>query len=288
METKQESTVGTVDFNDSFENKVAEFLEKNGLKLPIESIRPEIEAKNIMVNEAKAMLYKSILDIGEEIGAMSKDVSVEFGNTKYQAIGYENLNSILKILLRKYNLAIIPSITNCKTERYTAKNSKGFDTNYNSVELTLEIELISTVTGYSETKKSFARIDGSDDKTVAKAFTEAFKRWEFKTFHVTSLDSPDLDESPTPQYQQDDINIEKPQNDYQKPKAEPKKEEPQMTSLASDLLTLVKDKKMTKIIIESVFIDWGIKTTSEVPKGKEEQFKQDCIAKFNKALKDNK
>lgn len=256
--------------------------EQNGLTLPIEK---PVEVKIMPINQAKAQLYKKMLVTGEEIGAMSKDVSVSFSGAKYDAIGYENLNSILKVLLRKNNLALIPSVAKCDISKFVAKKSNGIEGNYNAVALTLEIEIIDTETGYSETKNSFAYVEGTDDKTVAKAITEAFKRWEFKAFHVTSMDSPDLEESAPPY--SDEIDLPKPKKEAnQEPKQLPKQEEPkEFTTLATDLIALVKDKKMSKLAIEAVFKDWNIKETKDVPKGKEKQFYNDCLNKFSEMSK---
>ncbi len=180
----------------------------------------ETNEKNTNV---KAKLHSSLTNIQLELGALQKDGKVDVGSG-YGYISYENLNSELKVLLHKHGISIIPDMESCEINRVEKKNS---------CLLKLNIIVTDTETGYSETFKTFAYAEDNGDKVVGKAFTEALKRWEFKTFHVTSKDSKlfDID-----YYQQDnETHNDKPTITRKEEKPEPKQEvKPKTQQLKQD------------------------------------------------------
>lgn len=227
----------------------------------------ETNEKNTNV---KAKLHSALTNIQLELGALKKDGKVEFGGG-YDYISYENLNSELKVLLHKHGISIIPDMESCEINRVEKKNS---------CLLKLNIIVTDTETGYSETFKTFAYAEDNGDKVVGKAFTEALKRWEFKTFHVTSKDSKlfDID-----YYQQDNETHEKPTITRKEEKPEPKqdikpKTEPKQNddteprvNLRAALATLTVNKETDTNCILAALKSKGFKTAAEVPESQHQQ-----------------
>jgi len=235
----------------------------------------ETNEKNTNV---KAKLHSALTNIQLELGALKKDGKVEFGGG-YDYISYENLNSELKVLLHKHGISIIPDMESCEINRIEGvKNDKKVFTN--TCLLKLNIIVTDTETGYSETFKTFAYAEDNGDKVVGKAFTEALKRWEFKTFHVTSKDSKlfDID-----YYQQDNETHEKPTITRKEEKPEPKedikpKTEPKQNddteprvNLRAALATLTVNKETDTNCILAALKSKGFKTAAEVPESQHQQ-----------------
>lgn len=228
----------------------------------------ETNEKNTNV---KAKLHSALTNIQLELGALKKDGKVEFGGG-YDYISYENLNSELKVLLHKHGISIIPDMESCEINRFESlKNDK--KTSTNTCLLKLNIIVTDTETGYSETFKTFAYAEDNGDKVVGKAFTEALKRWEFKTFHVTSKDSKlfDID-----YYQQDETHNEKPTITRKEEKPEPKQEVKSKTQQQNDdaepkinlraaLTNLTTNGETDTNCILAALKSKGFKTAADVP-----------------------
>jgi hypothetical protein len=137
---------------------------------------------------SKAVVTKITKIIGE-IGAMKKDGK----NAYYNYISYEQLNSTVRPLLAKHNLAIIPNITNVE-EHYTIN---GQDKEVVRTILTGTVKVICGDTG--ETLE-FGMVGADQDtggKSASQAVTEFDKRALFKLFKVSSKADIDPDSKTT-------------------------------------------------------------------------------------------
>lgn len=235
----------------------------------------ETNEKNTNV---KAKLHSALTNIQLELGALKKDGKVDFGGG-YDYISYENLNSELKVLLHKHGISIIPDMESCEINRVDGFKYDKYDkvdkkVSTNTCLLKLNIIVTDTETGYSETFKTFAYAEDNGDKVVGKAFTEALKRWEFKTFHVTSKDSKlfDID-----YYQQDNETHEKPtitrKEEKPEPKPEVKQPKPQQPNddaepkinLRAALTNLTVNGETDTACILAALKAKGFKTAADVP-----------------------
>lgn len=277
-------------FQDSFEKKVSEYLEKAGL------IKDNCFVfKELSELQMNAMAHQKIVKIARDIveKGIEKDGKVSFGTTNYTYTGYEVLNSYLAVLLQAYNIAIMISVDEAKMGNYIGKNSKGIDTRYNTVELKLLISLIDCDTGWEVKYKSFAFAEGSDDKVVAKAITEALKRWEFKVFHITSKDAADIEEGnytgSNGRISNDEINIETKPEPKPSTKQEIKNEtgnKPISSNAFYDkILKYVTSGELNKTVIEMKMKDFGIKVMSELPESKQADFEYQCLMLYKEKFK---
>lgn len=272
-------------FQDSFEKKVNEYLEKAGLIKDNCFVYKELSEMQL-----NAMLGLKMIRIGRDVigNGIKKDGEVNFTGARYSYISYEEWNSFAVVLFEIHKIAIIPSVENCKMGSYIAKNGKGFDTKYNTVELTLNISVIDCETGYEKIYKAFSFTEGSDDKVFAKAFTEAMKRWEFKAFHITSKDAADIEEGnytgSNGRINDDEINIETKPEPKPSTKEEIKKEtgDKQISPNAfyDKILKYVTAGELNKAVIENKMKEFGLKTMSDLPESKQQDFETQCLTLY--------
>ena len=138
--------------------------------------------------ENKAKLYAKITNLAKEIGAMKEDGKNDFDHYKF--ISYQNVNARLRSLLPKYNLAIVPSVTNYEERDYTT--SKGSQSILFIV--FMSVLFVDPETGYSEERTFVGGDQDTKGKSLGQAITECQKRFEMKLFHVSSTE-PDPDSS---------------------------------------------------------------------------------------------
>jgi len=140
----------------------------------------------------KAKLAEKLATVTEEMGAMEEDgynSHSKFGFTSYQA-----LNARLRWLLKKIGIAIVPS-----SESYDEKEyQKGGGKTTTRTVVCMTAEIIDTETGYSVVSKLVGAANDYGDKSMGKAITEAVKRFEFKLFHVSSVEDFDPESETVP------------------------------------------------------------------------------------------
>ncbi|MCP4103852.1 MAG: hypothetical protein GY750_20905 [Lentisphaerae bacterium] len=137
--------------------------------------------------EYRAKLTQKINAMADAIG----QVKAEGRNThsNYNFVGYEQVNALIRSLSPKFQLNIMPSITD-STET-TFQDNKGRQVVRTTVKMSFL--LTDTETGYCEER--FSR--GADQDTMGKSFgqavTEAQKRFELKLFHISTQADADPD-----------------------------------------------------------------------------------------------
>jgi len=146
------------------------------------------------VNEMKlkAKLAEKLATVADEMGAMEQDGHNSFSRFSYTS--YQALNARLRWLLKKKGVAIIPSTESHEEREY--QNEKGKITTRTVV--CMKAEIIDTDTGYSVVAKLVGAANDTGDKSMGKAITEAVKRFEFKLFHVSSVEDVDPDGETVP------------------------------------------------------------------------------------------
>ena len=122
-----------------------------------------------------------------EIKAVKKDGKNDFSN--YDYISYEQLNAIVRPLLSKHNLIIVPNITEI-TEHYSV-NSKDKE-----VVRTILKGTVKAICGETGEILEFGMVGADQDtggKSASQAVTEFDKRALFKMFKVSSKADIDPD-----------------------------------------------------------------------------------------------
>jgi hypothetical protein len=147
----------------------------------------------------KSVVTKIALMIAE-FGAVAKDGRNE--HSKFDFISYEQLNAIVRPLMAKHNLIIVPNITDYD-EVFSKVVNRTWDTKKNDYVET-EKELVRTrlkgtvkvVCGETGDVVEFGMVGGDQDyggKSMSKAVTEFDKRALFKLFKVSSKQDVDPD-----------------------------------------------------------------------------------------------
>jgi len=165
-----------------------------------------------------------------EIKAVKKDGKNDFSN--YDYISYEQLNAIVRPLLSKHNLIIVPNITEI-TEHYSV-NSKDKE-----VVRTILKGTVKAICGETGEILEFGMVGADQDtggKSASQAVTEFDKRALFKMFKVSSKADIDPDSKTV------ETTQKKPE-----PKPEPK---PDTAKLIEALLKIAGVKGYSKEDIE--------------------------------------
>jgi hypothetical protein len=134
----------------------------------------------------KAELGKKITKMSKTIGSLKEDDENKFNNYSY--ISSNQMAQNIRDNLSEIGLAIIPNIINSKEEKFENGNKI---TIRSKVEI--EFEIIDTETGYSIKTKGLGADQSTDGKSLAKAITEATKRFYFKLFNISSKEDIDGD-----------------------------------------------------------------------------------------------
>jgi hypothetical protein len=138
-------------------------------------------------NENMARLASKINAITAELGAVGQDGT----NTQshYNYISYEQMNSLMRNLLPKHGLSIIPSIDDIREVPYTTKNgSPGIRSIVKATFLIIDCE-----TGFSIERRFVGADQDVGGKSGGQAVTECTKRFLLKLFHVSSKGDVDPD-----------------------------------------------------------------------------------------------
>jgi hypothetical protein len=165
---------------------------------------PESESQ---INMAK--LAMKIATIQHEIG----QVKAEGKNDKYDFIGYEQVNAILRKKLFEHKVAIVPSFQKVEEREFTSYNK--------TVTRTIVYGKAMIIDGETGVIIE-VDIAGADQDYAGKSFgqacTEAVKRFELKLFHVSTKadidpDSKNDNPEPQPQPKRPPANKPQPQQD---------------------------------------------------------------------------
>jgi hypothetical protein len=137
--------------------------------------------------ENYAKLAKKLAIISKELGAVAADA--ENAHDRYAYISYEKVNAVLRNILEKNGIAIIPNVENYQESQYkTAKGSMGIRT-----VVTIKFLIVDTETGFS-IERSFVGADqDTKGKSMSQAITECQKRFELKLFHISTKGDVDPD-----------------------------------------------------------------------------------------------
>jgi len=150
----------------------------------------------MQLNTGKAAIAKKITLISHEIGKVKAEGHNSMGQG-YNFIGYEQVNAILRTMLVKHGIAIIPEFNSSQERDFTAKDKFCIRT---IVQGTAEI--IDTETGASIIKNICGADQDYGGKSFGQACTEAVKRFELKLFHISTKGDIDPDSKtsviPTP------------------------------------------------------------------------------------------
>ena len=147
----------------------------------------------------KSVATKIALMIAE-FGAVAKDGRNE--HSRFDFISYEQLNAIVRPLMAKHNIIIVPNITDYD-EVFSKVVNRTWDTKKNDYVET-EKELVRTrlkgtvkvICGETGDVVEFGMVGGDQDyggKSMSKAVTEFDKRALFKLFKVSSKQDVDPD-----------------------------------------------------------------------------------------------
>lgn len=135
----------------------------------------------------RAGLARKINAIAAAIGRMTPLGYNE--HSKYDFVGYEQMNAKLRELLPQHGVALIPEIDETE-ERDFARGNGGVTVR--SV-VKGHMMIVDTDTGYAESRRMLGADQDTGGKSVGKAVTEMVKRFQFKLFHVSTQDDIDPD-----------------------------------------------------------------------------------------------
>lgn len=119
-------------------------------------------------------LFQKWQDIMDETEAIAKDTEVGFGNNKYKAVGEAAVLNMVKPLLKKHKVIVIPVDVKAKEIVNTILTSKGEATRA-ITQLIVTWQIIDSETGESMTMTSIGNGADPQDKGSGKAMTYAYK-----------------------------------------------------------------------------------------------------------------
>ena len=135
--------------------------------------------------ENKLALLNKIQAIIQEIGGLPKDGYNEKANFRFTT--HVTINNKLKELYEKHCILILPEVIE-SNEVMLGSNGTAFRSC-----VKMEFEVFDLETGFSIIKK----FEGGDQdymgKSLSQAITECQKRWEIKTFKISSIEESDPD-----------------------------------------------------------------------------------------------
>jgi len=134
-------------------------------------------------NTEKAKLYTKVNAIAKELGAIKEDGKNDFDH--YVFITYQQVNALLRSLLPKHKLALVPQVEQCSENEIATSGGKPA---MRSI-VKMSFELVDLETGYSETRIFFGGDQDTKGKSLGQAITECQKRFEMKLFHVSSSEA---------------------------------------------------------------------------------------------------
>jgi len=165
------------------------------------------------MSENLAKLARKITVISTELGKIEQDGYND--HSRYKFISHEQITVNLRNLLLKHELAILPQVENF--EETVSINQRGKQTIRTAV--TLKFTIVDTETGHCVEQFFTGADQDTGGKSMSQAITEAVKRFELKTFHISSKDDIDPD-SKTEEVTPEPPKKKKPQSKKDKEKAE--------------------------------------------------------------------
>ncbi len=143
--------------------------------------------QTITSNENMARLASKINAITTELGAVGQDGT----NTQshYNYISYEQMNVLMRQLLPKHGLSILPSIDDIREVPYVTKTgTPGVRSVVKGSFLLIDCE-----TGFAIERRFVGADQDVGGKSGGQAVTECTKRFLLKLFHVSSKGDVDPD-----------------------------------------------------------------------------------------------
>jgi hypothetical protein len=145
----------------------------------------------LTVEEIKQMnIYRRVHAIMGEVGNLpkTKEIKNKAGIVMYKVVQAEKLDAVLRPLLTKYRVLIVPSTIALENEKSFKKNGNYENPEYHAT-VTLRIKWVNI----DDPKDSFFGDwpgDGIDsgDKAIGKAATYAFRIGRTKTLHISTGD----------------------------------------------------------------------------------------------------
>lgn len=124
-------------------------------------------------------VYGSLLKVMEGLKAIPKNGKMEFGNTRYDYLRADDVQERINPLLIENNLIV-------RSEYDTRQINRGRGEGVAFVEVSLALTYISTVDGSELTVTAVGESQGTDDKSVNKALTQAIKNSHRAQFQFAS------------------------------------------------------------------------------------------------------
>lgn len=132
-----------------------------------------------MAEKKTKSLHEKILDIMKNVEYLRKDKPVEYGTTKYKAIGEEKVTMTLRKELIAHNIVVYP----IKQDVFKDGNVTTTNTEYKMVNVDNPEDFIILA--------SSGQGADSQDKGVGKAMTYSFKYMFLRTFAIPTGEDPD-------------------------------------------------------------------------------------------------
>lgn len=152
-------------------------------------------------------IYQKINEVMKNIGYLSKDDKVEFGNTKYKAISEEKVTTAVREQLIQQGIVIIP-IKQESTNKELIRTDKSVNM-LTEVHTTYRIQNIDDVNDFIEVESNGSGVD-TQDKGVGKAMTYAYKYMLLRTFAIPTGEDPDkISSAETDKKIKDEVEKEK-------------------------------------------------------------------------------
>lgn len=135
-------------------------------------------------------IHEKIYQIMCETEALEKNMTVGTGNSSYKAISEAEVLNMIKPLLKKYKLILIPFDARIEENVSTYETSRGLTTRCVS-QLTETWKVIDVETGEAEFAVGVGNGADSQDKGPGKASTYAYKNMLSKMFMLFSGEDTD-------------------------------------------------------------------------------------------------
>lgn len=163
-------------------------LDNGGFKLYTED---DTDLTEVTAEESKKTLYRRILDITEEIGAIEKDGSGE--GLKYKFIEQSLIKGKLRPLLAKHGVAVMPEVVSksIETKDYTDQYGKAKSQRAASVEMRFTLVNVDDPTEMMTLHWDGGEALDTSDKATPKAITAAHKSFLIAQFNISEKEDPD-------------------------------------------------------------------------------------------------
>lgn len=204
--------------------------------------------------ELKSKLYIKIYKIMNECEYLQKDDLVSFGGQNYMALSEEKVTGIVRPLMMKNKLILIPIDHDINTRHpQVGEKKQSIITEVKSTYLLCDAE-----TGYSIKVCSFGQGADTQDKGSGKANTYSFKYLLIRLFMIVSGEDPDKIHSAR-------IDAAQEISEVMAKKEQANKEVTSNEDLAKKLRSLMKERKIGTDVMLTLFEKFQVKTLDDLP-----------------------